>query len=128
MRRDSTNASRSELLGCTPEPVQATRARAKRASVFYSHFAALGLHLVPEHASRHGRLDRRLRFNEHLWLFEFKVMEIAPERSALAEIKARGYAEQYRFEGLPIYLTGIEFSRERRGVVAFDAETLPSPV
>ncbi|MBK5930297.1 ATP-binding protein [Halochromatium salexigens] len=94
------------------------------ASVFYSHFAALGLDLVPEDASHHGRLDLRLRFNGAIWLFEFKVVEIAPEGAALAQIKARGYAEKYRAEGLPIHLIGIEFSREQRGVVAFEIETL----
>ncbi|MEA3640859.1 MAG: ATP-binding protein [Lamprobacter sp.] len=94
------------------------------ASVFYSHFAALGLDLVPEDASHHGRLDLRLRFNGAIWLFEFKVVEIAPEGAALAQIKARGYAEKYRAEGLPIHLIGIEFSREQRGVVAFETETL----
>jgi hypothetical protein len=94
------------------------------ASVFYSHFAALGLDLVPEDASHHGRLDLRLRFNSRLWLFELKVVELAPEGAALAQIKARGYADKYRAEGLPIHLVGIEFSRERRALVAFETETL----
>ncbi len=94
------------------------------ASVFYSHLAALGLDLVPEDASHHGRLDLRLRFNGRIWLFEFKVVELAPEGAALAQIKARGYADKYRAEGLPIHLVGIEFSRERRALVGFEAETL----
>jgi hypothetical protein len=82
------------------------------------------LDLVPEDASHHGRLDLRLRFNGHLWLFELKVVESAPEGGALEQIKARGYAEKYRAEGLPIHLIGIEFSRERRTLVGFEAETL----
>ncbi|MBK5929413.1 ATP-binding protein [Halochromatium salexigens] len=86
------------------------------ASVFYSHLAALGLDLVAEEASHHGRLDLRLRFNGAIWLFEFKVVE-------LAQIKARGYAEPYRAEGLPIHLIGIVFSRERRTLVDFAIET-----
>ncbi len=94
------------------------------ASVFYSHLAALGLDLVPEDASHHGRLDLRLRFNGQLWLFEFKVVELAPEGAALHQIKARGYADKYRAEGLPIHLIGIEFSRERRSLVGFEVETL----
>jgi len=94
------------------------------ASVFYSHLAALGLDLACEDASSQGRLDLRLRFNEQLWLFEFKVVELAPEGAALQQIKDRGYAEQYRAEGLPMHLIGIEFSRERRTLVGFDAETL----
>jgi len=94
------------------------------ASVFYSHLAALGLDLVTEDASSHGRLDLRLRFNGQLWLFEFKVVELAPEGAALQQIKDRGYAEKYRAEGLPMHLIGIEFNRERRTLVGFEVETL----
>ena len=94
------------------------------ASVFYSHLAALGLDLVPEEASHHGRLDLRLRFNDRIWLFEFKVVELAPEGAALRQIKEKGYADKYRAEGLPIHLIGIEFSRERRSLVGFEVETL----
>ena len=79
---------------------------------------------MPEDASHHGRLDLRLRFNGRIWLFEFKVVELAPEGAALAQIKARGYADKYRAEGLPIHLVGIEFSRERRALVGFEVETL----
>ncbi len=93
------------------------------ASVFYSHLATLGLDLVPEDASHHGRLDLRLRFNGRIWLFEFKVVELAPEGAALQQIKDRCYADKYRAEGLPIHLIGIEFSRERRSLVGFEVET-----
>jgi len=94
------------------------------ASVFYSHLAALGLDLACEDASSHGRLDLRLRFNGRLWLFEFKVVELAPEGAALQQIKDKGYAEKYRAEGLPIHLIGIEFSRQERTLVGFEVETL----
>jgi len=94
------------------------------ASVFYSHLAALGLDLACEDASSHGRLDLRLRFNGRLWLFEFKVVELAPEGAALQQIKDRGYAEKYRAEGLPMHLIGIEFSREQRTLVGFGVETV----
>lgn len=94
------------------------------ASVFYSHIAALGLDLTPEDASSHGRLDLALRFNGQVWLFEFKVVESAPEDRALQQIKARGYAEKYRAAGQPIHLIGVEFSRERRSLVGFEVETL----
>ncbi len=93
------------------------------ASVFYSHLAALGLDLVAEDASHQGRLDLRLRFNSRIWLFEFKVVELAPEGAALQQIKDRGYADKYRAEGLPIHLIGIEFNRERRSLVGFEVET-----
>jgi hypothetical protein len=93
------------------------------ASVFYAYFASLGLDLTPEESSNAGRLDLALRFNGQVYLFEFKVIELAPNGGALAQLKARGYADRYR-GGAPIHLIGIEFSREPRSVVGFAVETL----
>jgi len=93
------------------------------ASVFYAYFASLGLDLTPEESSNAGRLDLALRFNGQVYLFEFKVVELAPEGRALQQIKARGYAERYRASGEPIHLIGVEFSRERRSVVGFEVES-----
>ena len=45
------------------------------ASVFYSHFAALGLDVTVEDSSSHGRVDMAVRFNGQVYLFEFKVVE-----------------------------------------------------
>ena len=93
------------------------------ASVFYSHIAALGLDLTPEDAHNQGRIDLTLKFNGRIWLFEFKVVELCPAGSALDQLKARGYADQYRGLGQPIHLIGIEFSRAQRTLVGFDVET-----
>ena len=92
------------------------------ASVFYSHFAALGLDIVVEDSSSHGRLDMAVRFAGRVYLFEFKVVEQAPKGAALAQLKARRYADKYRGAGRQIRLTGVEFSREARNIVAFETE------
>ena len=92
------------------------------ASVFYSHFAALGLDVTPEDSSRRGRVDMVLRFNENVYLFEFKVVELAGEGSALAQLRARGYADKYHALDWPVHLIGVEFSRETRALAAFDVE------
>ena len=97
------------------------------ASVFYSHFAALGLDITVEDASHHGRVDMTVAAFGHLYLFEFKVVEQLPEGKALEQIKARGYADKYRAAGKPIHLIGVEFSREQRQIVAFDIETESPP-
>jgi len=94
------------------------------ASVFYAYFASLGLDMVPEESSNAGRLDMAVRFAGQVFLFEFKVVELAPEGRALQQIKDRGYAHKYRLEDGPIHLIGVEFSRERRSVVGFEVETL----
>ena len=90
------------------------------ASVFYAYFASLGLDIVPEESSNAGRLDMAVRFNGNVYLFEFKVVELEPEGAALAQLKARGYADKYRDRNEPIHLIGVEFSREQRRVVGFD--------
>jgi hypothetical protein len=92
------------------------------ASVFYTYFAALGLDVIPEDSSNAGRLDMTLRFNGHVYLFEFKVVELAPEGRALQQIKERGYADKHRGCGEPIHLIGVEFSRCERTVVGFEVE------
>ena len=94
------------------------------ASVFYAYFAALGLDITLEDSSNQGRLDMAVRFNGHLYLFEFKVVELVSSGEALEQIKERGYADKYRAAGLPIHLIGIEFSRDRRSVVGFEVEHL----
>ena len=94
------------------------------ASVFYSYFAALGLDLNTEKSSNAGRLDMALRFNGHVYLFEFKVVELTPEGRALQQIKDKGYAKPYQALGQPIHLIGVEFSKASRNVVGFEVETL----
>ncbi|MDD2546856.1 MAG: PD-(D/E)XK nuclease domain-containing protein [Burkholderiaceae bacterium] len=63
-------------------------------------------------------------FNGHVYLFEFKVVELLPEGKALQQLKDRRYADKYRARGEPIHLIGVEFSKEQRTVVGFDVETL----
>jgi hypothetical protein len=94
------------------------------ASVFYAYFAALGLDLTLEDSSNQGRLDMALKFDGHVYLFEFKVVELVPDGRALQQIKDRGYADKYRGLNQPIHLIGVEFSKESRAVVGFEVETL----
>ncbi|MBK1693087.1 PD-(D/E)XK nuclease domain-containing protein, partial [Ectothiorhodospira mobilis] len=56
------------------------------ASVFYSHFAALGVQVTVEDASHHGKVDMTVDFGGHLYLFEFKVVEQLPGGRALEQI------------------------------------------
>ena len=92
------------------------------ASVFYSYFAGLGLDVTVEDSSSRGRLDMAVRFNDNVYLFELKVVEQAREGAAVAQLKAKGYADKYRARGEPIHLIGVEFSKEARNLAAFDVE------
>ncbi len=92
------------------------------ASVFYSYFAGLGLDITVEDSSSHGRLDMAVLFDGTVYLFEFKVVELSSAGAALAQLKERRYADKYRGLGQPIYLIGVEFSKDERNVAAFDVE------
>ncbi|MXX36585.1 MAG: AAA family ATPase [Gemmatimonadetes bacterium] len=95
------------------------------ASVFYSYFESVGLDIVVEDSSSHGRLDMAVLFNGNVYLFEFKVVELVPEGAAMEQLKERRYADKYRARGEPIHLIAVEFSRESRNVVAFEVESVP---
>ena len=98
------------------------------ASVFYSHFAALGLDIRLEDSTSHGRIDMTVLFNRQVFVFEFKVVDQSARGDALAQIKAQGYADKYRDRREPVHLIGIEFGRAARNLVGFAVETLaPTP-
>ena len=64
-----------------------------------------------------------VRFGDHrTYLFEFKVVETATAGAAIAQLKAKGYAEKYRASSDAIWLVGVEFSEEARNLVSFAVE------
>ena len=92
------------------------------ASVIYSCFAAQGFDLIAEDSSSAGRADMVVRHDGGICIFEFKLLKDAPEGKALAQIKDRGYADKYRHLDQPIHLIGVEFSKKKRNIVAFEVE------
>ena len=82
------------------------------ASVFYSYFTGAGLEAAVEDSTSRGRLDMAVRFNKQVYLFEFKVVELAGAGEAMAQLRERRYADKYRRLGQPIHLVAVEFSRE----------------
>jgi hypothetical protein len=94
------------------------------ASIFYSYFAALGLEITLEDTTNHGRIDMTLRFEGRIYIFEFKVVELVPDGRALQQIKDKQYADKYKATGMPIYLIGVEFSKESRNIVGYEVEAV----
>jgi hypothetical protein len=116
------------------------------ASIFYSHFAAMGLDIRLEDVTNHGRIDMTVLFNGRVFIFEFKVVSdraqgkagnktgrgkasggrsggASSKGTALQQIKDRGYADKYRARGEPIHLIGVEFGKNSRNIVGFEVET-----
>ena len=90
------------------------------ASVFYAFFASLGLDIRVEESSNAGRLDMAILFENRAYIFEFKLVDEAPEGKALAQILAKGYDQPHRAAGREVHCIGIEFSRAKRNIVAWD--------
>ncbi len=66
-------------------------------------------------------MDRAVCFNDTIYLFEFKVIEMASVGGAMAQLQAKRYADKYRGLGQPIYLIAVEFSKDTRNLRAFEA-------
>ena len=92
------------------------------ASVIYSCFASQGFDLIAEDSSSTGRSDMVVHGDEGIHIFEFKLLEDGPEGKALAQIKEKGYAAKYRHLDRPIHLIGVEFSKAKRNIAAFEVE------
>ncbi|QLB41519.1 ATP-binding protein [Mannheimia pernigra] len=93
------------------------------ASVFYAYFASLGFPIITEDATSVGNIDMTLLVNNHVYIFEFKVVgkevKESPLGLALAQIIDRDYAKKYQGQGKVIYQIGVEFNKDNREV-AFD--------
>lgn len=63
-----------------------------------------------------------VKFNQNIYLFEFKVVELIPEGKALQQLMDKNYAQKYQSLQQPIYLIGVEFSKDARSVVGFECK------
>lgn len=61
-----------------------------------------------------------LKFNQQVYIFEFKVVEREANGEALQQIKDKAYADKFKALNQPIYLIGVEFSKLTRNVVAVE--------
>ncbi len=91
------------------------------ASVFYSHLASLGLDLTPEDVTNQGRIDLTLKLPQATIIIEFKRIDgDQPTGEAMAQLRAKAYADKYRADGRPIWLLGVEFGSATRNVVGWE--------
>lgn len=93
------------------------------ASVIYAFLASLGFDLHPEKSSSHGRADLIIDTKHTVYVMEFKVVELEGDGvKAIAQIKDRGYHQQYVQAGREVILMGMDFSRAERNLVGFESE------
>ncbi|TWI66925.1 PD-(D/E)XK nuclease superfamily protein [Desulfobotulus alkaliphilus] len=93
------------------------------ASIFYCYFTSIGLDVRAEDTSNQGRLDMSVRFEDRVYIFEFKVIRLSQNKqSALGQIKEKKYFEKFISDCKEIYLVGVEFDSENRSITCFEWE------
>ena len=103
------------------------RFEAHYASMLYLSFRAIGLDLVVEDPSSHGRADMVVFHGGKVFVLEFKMVaegetsEAALDR-AMKQMRERGYADKHRDRGEPIHLLGVAFGRRQRTLLGVRAE------
>ena len=92
-------------------------------SVFYAWFQASMDSVAVEDATSRGRLDMAVLLAGNAYLFEFKVAEHSGPGTALAQLRARRYADKYRASTRAVHLIGVEISGDSRDIMVFETES-----
>ena len=74
----------------------------------------LGAKVAAEEGSAFGYADAILEAKTFVWVFEFKFNKSA--KAAVAQIREKGYADQYRGGKRPVTLVGINFRTAKRNI------------
>ena len=68
------------------------------ATIVYVYLQSLGLDIIGEDVTNHGRIDLTVKIDKYIYIIEFKV----GIENALAQIKAKNYAQKYMNDGKEI--------------------------
>ena len=93
-------------------------------AIIYLIFNTLGVHMNVEVAAREGRIDAVVETPTHIYLFEFKKDRSA--KTALKQITDNHYPDRFALSKKPIFLIGISFSLQKRGINDYLIEPYPS--
>lgn len=97
------------------------------ASLLHMCLCAIGVDVRAEDASNHGRADTVVPTGGQVFVPEFKMADgegdaDAPLELPLAQMRARGYAEMYRGQGVPVHLLAVACRREARNLTEIRAQ------
>ena len=74
----------------------------------------LGARVAAEESSAFGYADAIIETKAFVWVFEFKFNKSA--KAAVAQIRAKGYADAYRGDRRPVTLVGVNFRTAKRNI------------
>ena len=83
-------------------------------AVIYLVFNILGIRMPVEVSSKQGRIDAVVETAGYIYIFEFKKDTKA--KAAIDQIKEKNYAQLYGLSKKQIYLIGVSFSIQKKGI------------
>ena len=90
----------------------------------YLIFKLMGQFVQTEIHCAKGRADCVVHTKDSIYIFEFKLMSAGTADDAIAQIKEKGYASQFKAEGKKIILIGSSFDEEMRTIGDWKTEKL----
>ena len=88
----------------------------------YLIFKLMGQFVQTEIHCAKGRADCIVHTKDSIYIFEFKLMSAGTADDAIAQIKEKSYAAQFKAEGKKIILIGSSFDEEERTIGEWKAE------
>ena len=88
----------------------------------YLIFKLMGQFIETEIHCAKGRADCIVHTKDTIYIFEFKLMSAGSADDAIAQIKEKGYAAQFKAEGKKIILIGSSFDEEERTIGEWKTE------
>ncbi|MGI5112224.1 PD-(D/E)XK nuclease domain-containing protein, partial [Treponema putidum] len=90
----------------------------------YLIFKLMGQFVQTEIYCLKGRADCIVQTKDSIYIFEFKLMSAGSAEDAIAQIKEKGYADQFKTMGKKIILIGSSFDEEERTIGDWRKEEL----
>lgn len=93
-------------------------------AVIYLIFKILGVKMNVEVSTQEGRIDAVVETDTHIYIFEFKKNRRA--KVAIEQMKNKNYAAHYSLSKKQIYLIGVCFTQQKKGISDYDFEVIPT--
>ena len=90
----------------------------------YLIFKLMGQFVQTEIHCAKGRADCIVHTKDAIYIFEFKLMSAGSADDAIAQIKAKGYASQFKADGKKIILVGSSFDEAEKTIGEWKVEEL----
>ena len=88
----------------------------------YLIFKMMGFYVNVERATSRGRIYIVMKTNDYIYMMELKLDGTADD--ALSQIEDRGYAEPFKNDQRQLYIIGVNFSSETRGIKEWKIKSL----